>query len=274
MMKTVIQCKALSWDGWVKQADPVKMSRKQIFRLTELAHESGTICPDDGIYFYPVTVSMEKLIMAHPCDIASLHDLIPAQKRLPRHFTKHAEPAADILPVQVLLMVITAPHGRVCCWELDPADENRMAAFALTVSEVLPKDLAEVASPLLLSDVVSSIMDDENMSSEGGVQMTKRLSFPKPSCTIILDLGTSDLGADIDEPDDGSLEITLCNAEEDCRSLVMEYKAAGLSRPEAFMMVYDVLKSAGVLGIMLNEEEDEDDQGELGDFPPGDMVKH
>ena len=28
-MKTVIQCKALSWDGWVKQADPVKMSRKQ-----------------------------------------------------------------------------------------------------------------------------------------------------------------------------------------------------------------------------------------------------
>ena len=153
--------------GWVvKQADPVKMSRKQIFRLTELAHESGTICPDDGIYFYPVTVSMEKLIMAHPCDIASLHDLIPAQKRLPRHFTKHAEPAADILPVQVLLMVSTAPHGRVYCWELDPADDNRMAAFALTVSEVLPKDIAEVAPPLLLSDVVSSIMDDENMSSE------------------------------------------------------------------------------------------------------------
>ena len=41
------------------------------------------------------------------------------------------------------------------------------------------------------------------------------------------------------------------------------------------MMVYDVLKSTGVLGIMLNEEEDdEDDLGGLGDFPPGDVVKH
>ena len=40
-------------------------------------------------------------------------------------------------------------------------------------------------------------------------------------------------------------------------------------RATAFMMVYDVLKSAGVLGIMLNEEEgdDEDDLGGLEGFP-------
>ena len=107
------------------------------------------------------------------------------------------------------------------------------------------------------------------MSSE--VPDDKEAEFSEAILQLILDLGTSNLGADIEEPDVGSLEITLSNAEEDCRSLVMEYKAAGLSRPEAFMMVYDVLKSAGVLGIMLNEEED-DDLGGLGDFPPGDMV--
>ena len=97
-------------------------------------------------------------------------------------------------------------------------------------------------------------------------------AFSEAILQLILDLGTSDLGADIEEPDDGSLEITLCNAKGDCRSLVMEYKAAGLSRPEAFMMVYDVLKSAGVLGIMLNEEEDELD--ELDDSSPGVVVTH
>ncbi len=265
--------------GWVvKQADSVKLSRKQICRLNGLAQESGIICPDSGIYFYPITVSMEKLITAHPCDIAGLHDLIQAQKRLPRHFTKHAEPAADIPPVQVLLMVITAPHRQVCRWELDPADDHRMAAFAMAASEIFPKGTAEVAAPRLLSDVVSSIMNDENMSSE--VPDDKEAEFSEAILQLILDLGTSDLGADIEEPDDGSLEITLCNAEEDCRSLVMEYKAAGLSRPEAFMMVYDVLKSAGVLGIMLNEERDDenesdgDDMGGVGSFLPNNVVRH
>lgn len=254
----------------VDQADPVTLSKKQVRQLSEWIRQSEFICPDGTIYFHPTTVSLENLMMAHPCEIARLHDVIPALKRLPKHFYKPAEHADEVAQTQVLLMVVVVPNDQDSCWNIGSFDDAEWwAAFARAASEVLSKGLSATAPPLLLSDIMSGSIEN----NEDEDQPDPEDEFSEALMNVILDLGTSELDAVIDEqPDDESLEIILCEAEENCRSLHVEYRSIGLSRPEAFMMVYDVMKRAGVLGIMLNEEEDGLD--ELGDSPPDVVVTH
>ena len=251
----------------VDQADPVTLSKKQVRQLSEWIRQSEIVCPDGTIYFHPTTVSLENLMMAHPCEIASLHDAIPALMRLPKHFYKPAEHADEVAQIQVLLMVVTVPNDQDSCWNIGAFDDvERWAAFARAASEVLSKGLSATAPPVLLSDIMSGNLDADE--DEPGPED----EFSEAFMNVILDLGTSELDAEIDEPDDESLEITLYDAEENCRSLHVEYRSVGLSRSEAFMMVYDVMKRAGVLGIMLNEEVDDLDLPD--DFPPDDVVMH
>ena len=246
----------------------VTLSEDQVRQLTDWLRLSEIICQEGRICFYPKTVNLINLVMSHPCEIYSLHDAIPAQTKLPRQLTEESEYFDEgVSFVQVLLMTIVEPADHEGCWNWRSAEEQQ-AEFAQLISDVLFDGRAAATPPLMLSDIISGWLDNRGDEKPTG----KEAEFSDALMGVILDLGTSELDAEIDEPDDESLEITLCNAEEDCRSLVMEYKAVGLSRPEAFMMVYDVLKSAGVLGIMLNEEGDGLDLPD--DFPPDDVVRH
>ncbi|MBU2767379.1 hypothetical protein HAP94_14660 [Acidithiobacillus ferrivorans] len=250
----------------VDQAAPVTLSKKQVRQLSEWIRQSEIICPDGTIYFHPTTVSLENLMMAHPCEIARLHETIPAQKRLPKHFSKPAEHAEEVAQIQVLLMSVVVPNDQNSCWDWESFDDERQADFARAASDVLFDGRAVATPPILLSEIISGdIEDDED-------QPDPEDEFSEALMSVILDLGTSELDAEIDESDDESLEITLCDAEENCRRLHVEYGSVGLSRSEAFMMVYDVMKRAGVLGIMLNEELDDLDLP--NDFPPDDVVIH
>ncbi|OCB04002.1 hypothetical protein BBC27_00160 [Acidithiobacillus ferrivorans] len=94
----------------------------------------------------------------------------------------------------------------------------------------------------------------------------------------IAELGTSDLDAFIHEPDEISLVVDLCESPEDYWTIQVDYGEAGWSRSEAFMMVYDVMRDAGIVAILLNDVEDEDDEddetGISGDLRPDDEVRH
>lgn len=251
----------------VDQAEPVTLSKSQVRQLSEWIRQSEIVCPEGVLYFHPTTVSLESLLMAHPCEIARLHDIIPAQKRLPKHFSKPAGHSDEVAQIQVLLMMVVTPNDKDFCWNLGSFDDDRQAAFALAASEVLSKGTTTVTPPILLSDIMAGRDEDDE-----GDDTDPEDEFSEALMRVIPNLGTSELDAVIDEPDDERLEITLCDAGDSCRSLLVDYTSVELSRSEEFMMVYDVMKRAGILGIMLNEGEDGLD--ELDDSPPDSVVTH
>jgi ATP-dependent protease HslVU (ClpYQ) peptidase subunit len=74
-------------------------------------------------------------------------------------------------------------------------------------------------------------------------------------------LAGEDYEAQIEESED-NLTLTICADTGECMESPFPYTEKGLSRAEAFMMVYDALKIAGVGAIILNDEEDEDDDSD------------
>ena len=77
----------------------------------------------------------------------------------------------------------------------------------------------------------------------------------------------------IHEPDEISLVIGLCESSEDYWTTRVDYGVAGWSRSEAFMMVYDVMRDAGIAAILLNDAED-DETGISENLRPDDEVRH
>jgi hypothetical protein len=247
---------------------PITLSEDQVRRLTDWLRLSEIICQEGRVCFYPKTVNLINLVMSHPCEIYSLHDAIPAQTKLPKQLTEESEYFDEGMSfVQVLLMTIVEPADQEDCWNWRRAEEQQ-ADFTQLISDVLFDGRPAATPPLMLSDIISRGVGTGNDEEPVG----NAAEFSDALMGVILDLGTSELDAEIDEPDHESLKITLCNAGETCRSLNVAYGSIGLSRSEAFMMVYDVMKRAGVLGIMLNEEVDDLDMPY--DFPPDNVVRH
>jgi hypothetical protein len=74
-------------------------------------------------------------------------------------------------------------------------------------------------------------------------------------------LAGEDYEAQIEEAEDNRI-LTICADTGKCMESPFPYTEKGLSRAEAFMMVYDSLKTAGVGAIILNDEEDFDDDSD------------
>ena len=120
---------------------------------------------------------------------------------------------------------------------------------------------------MMVSRVFIGDLDD----SKGAIDLEKE--FSNALMEAITELGTSDLDAFIHEPDEISLVIDLCESPEDYWTIRVDYGEAGWSRSEAFMMVYDVMRDAGIVAILLNDAED-DEPGISEDLRPDDEVRH
>ena len=252
----------------VAGSSPVTFSKNHLNQLREAVVASGLACPDAEIYLHPATVDLENLVTAHPCEIAALHNRIPARKALIRHFYKVPDDMGEGEErLQVLLLVIVVPRDRETCFDMESFDMERKAAFVRLASEALFGGQAGVAPPALLSDVITGDLDD----GEDAVDLEKE--FSDALMEAVAELGTSDLDAFIHEPDEISLVIDLCESPEDYWTIRVDYGEADWSRSEAFMMVYDVMRDAGIVAILLNDAED-DETGISEDLRPDDEVRH
>ena len=117
----------------------------------------------------------------------------------------------------------------------------------------------------------ANVITIDLIDSKGAIDLEKE--FSEALMEAIAELGTSDLDAFIHEPDEISLVIDLCESLEDYWTIRVDYGEAGWSRPEAFMMVYDVMRDAGIVAILLNDAED-DETGISEDLRPDDEVRH
>ncbi|MHB1707265.1 MAG: hypothetical protein ACYCSH_14675 [Acidithiobacillus sp.] len=119
----------------------------------------------------------------------------------------------------------------------------------------------------MVSRVFTGGLDD----SKDAIDLEKE--FSEALMEAITGLGTSDLDAFIHEPDEVSLVIDLCESPEDYWTIQVDYGEAGWSRSEAFMMVYDVMRAAGIVAILLNDAED-DETGISEDLRQEDEMLH
>ena len=251
----------------IAESEPITFAKSRLRQLHEVVVASGLACPDADIHFHPTTVDLENLVTAHPCEIASLHDQIPADKALPRHLIKKLNELEDPDDrLQVLLMVIAVPKDQETCLDLESFDTERQAALAQSVSQLLFGGQTIVAPPDILSNILCGDTDEEDGQADLEQEFSDALMH------AIAELGTSDLEASIEEPDEKSLLITLCESPETCWNIQVEYDEADWSRSDAFMMVYDVMKDAGIVAILLNDAED---GAEIVDErPPEGVVRH
>ena len=251
----------------IAEFEPITFAQSQLRQLREVIVASGLACPAADIHFHPTTVDLENLVTAHPCEIASLHDQIPAHKALPSHLIKKLNELEDPDDrLQVLLMVIAVPKDQETCLDLESFDTERQAAFAQLLSQLLFGGQTVVVPPDMLSDIISGDTDEEDGQADLEQEFSDALMH------AIAELGTSDLEASIEEPDEKSLLITLCESPETCWNIQVEYDEADWSRSDAFMMVYDVMKDAGIVAILLNDAED---GAEIVDErPPEGVVRH
>ena len=117
----------------------------------------------------------------------------------------------------------------------------------------------------------ANVITSDLIDSEDAIDLEKE--FSEALMEAITELGTSDLDAFIHEPDEISLVIDLCESPEDYWTIRVDYGEAGWSRSEAFMMVYDVMRDAGIVAILLNDAED-DETGISEDLRPDAEVRH
>ena len=146
------------------------------------------------------------------------------------------------------------------------------AAITGHKSTQMMKRYTHISGKVLVDAVrVSRVFIGDLDDSKGAIDLEKE--FSNALMEAITELGTSDLDAFIHEPDEISLVIDLCESPEDYWTIRVDYGEAGWSRSEAFMMVYDVMRDAGIVAILLNDAED-DETGISEDLRPDDEVRH
>ena len=200
------------------------------------------------MFFHPASINLENLVFAGPVALWGVHQQIPERKRLSMDFWKTQPNNDSDPPLQTFLGVVQIPAGvdDSVKWEEPSAQE--MVTFGNKASQRLFKRKYMVAPPMVLFDTLDPHADEDPLSH----------SLVGHIHDAMIQLAGEDYEAQIEESED-SLTLTICADTGACMESPFPYAEKGLIRAEAFMMIYDALKIAGVGATILNDEKEDDD---------------
>ena len=230
--------------------EPQVLSKNKARALAELIYRSGWTCLDAKVLIYPISINLENVASADPVDLWEIHTLLPAHKDLPKNLW-NALPDPIKQSMQTFIGVVQVPEGKEHCIHREELPREALYQFHENASAHFFRGKYLIAPPMLLLDALTSVADeapeDELFHSLVGHVHD-----------AMTQLAGEDYEARIVESED-SLTLIICADTGECMESPFPYTEKGLSRAEAFMMVYDALKIAGVGATILNDEEEDDD---------------
>jgi hypothetical protein len=237
----------------VATEEPITLSPEQCKLMVKLIHHSGFLCKAAKVFIHPTSVNLDNISLAGPAALWHAHQQIPMGKKLSPLFWQSIPDNPNPL-LQTFIGVIQVPDESPGCIESEHFTQaTNIMSFNDKASQRLFKGKYMVSPPMLLFDVLNPHSDEDGEGHDTLFQ-----SLLDHIDDAMIQLAGEDYEAQIEESED-SLTMTICADTGECMESPFPYTEKGLSRAEAYMMVYDALKIAGVGAIILNDEEDPDD---------------
>jgi hypothetical protein len=251
-----IELACLRWPGRLYATCLVALPLRVTTQFTLTDHQTKQLSRiigeawDGKVTFFPITVDRGILYTVEPGELWALHQA----KQFPAGFPTSAEPAGQ---TQLILGVLKIPGEWLAELDWDRPQDD----IAAQLAPILGLPPGEIGP---FSRILQILLEDSSPLDRAYVEFTENLD------AAIEDLGVSaeQTRVALEEREPYTLAAILLTDGPHVVEIRLRYGQGKISRAEAFLLVYDVLKGAGVAAIVMKSP------GELVDQFPTNGVRH